>query len=84
MAAQVMNLPYDKANQTIVAKMKKAGGIKETKSRRVGSEEVQPEPPPNHAVNVSDARLAHVSDHEGNEEEFSDDDDIVVRVIRRS
>jgi hypothetical protein len=79
-----MILPYDAANKSIVEKMRKAGGVRETTSTKVASEEIEPTLPPEKSVTVTDTWLSHVSDHEGHGEDFSDDDDIIVRVVRRT
>lgn len=75
-------LPFDKANQSIVEKMRSSGGVRETQTEHIDSEEVRPEAPEDKVVDFHSAFLAFVSDHNGEALACDDDDRRVAEIIR--
>ena len=75
-------LPKDKANQAIIERMREAGGLKEIRTNKRDEREVEPGLP-GEDIDIHDAFLSGVGDHEGREEDdYRIDDDRIARTIR--
>lgn len=75
-------MPCDKANQSLIEKMRDAGGIRDVSSQLLGREEVEPNLPKEQVIDFVRVWLAKVGDHTGVQIECDDTGSHVVETIR--